>query len=74
MTNSGRIEIEIDPILFKITYVNSLKDFLEESFKLIIFLLLTDLDAVFNGLYGSLYVKLQVQITELIFIEKNHVN
>ena len=38
------------------------------------FLLLTDLDAVFNGLYLSLYVKLQMQITELIFIEKNHVN
>ena len=27
------------------------------------FLLLTDLDAVFNGLYGSLYVKLQVETT-----------
>ena len=38
------------------------------------FLLLTDLDAVFNGLHWSLYVKLQVQTTELIFIEKNHAN
>ena len=39
---------------------------------LLVFLLLTDLDAVLNGLqvYWSLYVKLQVQITELIFIEK----
>ena len=38
------------------------------------FLLLTDLDVVFNGLYWSLFVKLQVQITELIVIEKNHLN
>ena len=50
--------------------------FLLESYDQIFisFLFLTDLDAVFNGLYWSLYVKLQVQTTEIIFIEKNHLN
>ena len=53
---------------------NNKHTFLLESYDTIFisFLLLTDLDAVFNGLYWSSYVKLQVQITELIFIGKNH--
>ena len=52
--------------------IKSLNKFFYENpmIKFLLVFVLTDLDAVFNGLYWSLYVKLQVQITGLIFIEK----
>ena len=59
--------------MFSENIKSEIYNYLLESYDQIFisFLLLTDLDAVFNGLYWSLYVKLQVQTAEVIFIEKN---
>ena len=57
-------------VLVYITFAHGRMDGQSFFEKVFYFLLLTDPDAVFNELYRSLYVKLQVESTELIFIEK----